>query len=134
MKKLLLLSLIFMAVISTSTQAQSGGGPSAAPQQAKEVDWAAMLQQVKDKVKPLMVEKTGLTDAQADKVIELNFEMRKAASGLRDLSEADRSSKIAELKAAKEQKMSEVLTPEQIKSVKTFYEEMGKSMEKKPGN
>jgi Spy/CpxP family protein refolding chaperone len=136
MKKLLLLSLIFSAVISTTIYAQSGSGPSvsAAPQQAKEVDWAAMLQQTKEKVKPLMIEKTGLTDAQADKVIEINFEMRQAASGLRDLTEADRATKIAELKAAKEKKLSELLTAEQLKSVKTFYEEMGKNMQKKPGN
>ena len=126
MKKLLFLSLIFSAVISTTTHAQTGG-PSATPQQTKETDPAAILQQMKEKQVPLMVEKTGLTEAQANKVIELNYEMRMAAGALKDLSEAERSAKIQELKAAKEKKMSELLTAEQIAAVKKFYEEMGKN-------
>src|SRR6187431_3470714 len=116
MKKFLLLTLIFSAVISTATYAQLA-------QQAP--DPAVMLQQMKDKIRPQMVEKTGLTDALADKVIEINFEMRMAASKLGDLSEGDRTAKIQELKAAKEKKFSEFLTPEQIKAVKDFYENMG---------
>ena len=128
MKKFLFLTLIFSAVMSTAMHAQP-------PQQAQQApDPAAMLQQMKDKIKPQMVEKTGLTDAQADKVIELNFEMRMAAGALKDLSEADRTAKIAELKAAKEKKFTEFLTADQIKAVKTFYEEMGKNAPQKPGN
>ena len=125
MKKFLLLTLIFAAVISTATQAQLA-------QQAP--DPAVMLQQMKDKIKPQMIEKTGLTDALADKVIEINFEMRMAASALRDLSEADRTAKIQELKADKEKKLSELLTADQLKAVKEFYENMGKSAPKKPKN
>jgi len=121
MKKFLLLTLIFCAVISTATYAQ----PQTQPQ-PQAPDPAAMLQQMKEKIKPEMVAKTGLTEAQCDKVIELNFEMRMAASKLGDLSEADRTAKIQELKAAKEKKFSEFLTPEQIKAVKDFYENMGK--------
>ncbi len=125
MKKFLLLTLIFSAVISTATHAQLA-------QEAP--DPAAMLQQMKDKIKPQMIEKTGLTDALADRVIEINFEMRMAASALRDLSEADRSAKIQELKAAKEKKLSELLTADQLKAVKEFYENMGKSVPQKSGN
>ena len=125
MKKFLLLTLIFSAVISTATYAQLA-------QQAP--DPAVMLQQMKDKIRPQMVEKTGLTDALADKVIEINFEMRMAASALSDLSEADRTAKIQELKAAKEKKLSELLTPDQLKAVKEFYENMGKSAPQKTGN
>jgi len=127
MKKYLFLSFILCAVISTATLAQTtGSGPSA---QAKPTEPATILQQMKDKVKPQMMEKTGLTEAQVDKVIELNFEMRMAASAI-DANDADRAAKIAELKAAKEKKMSELLTADQIKAVKSFYEEMGKSMKK----
>ena len=123
MKKFLFLSLIFSAIISTTIHAQAGADP------------AVMLQQMKDRVKPQMIEKTGLTDAQADKVIEINFEMRQAAGALRDLNEADRAKKIEELKAAKEKKYSEIpLTAEQIKAVYTFYEDMGKNMPQKAGN
>jgi Spy/CpxP family protein refolding chaperone len=122
MKKFLFLTLILGALASTSIHAQGGA------------DAAAMLQQMKEKVKPQMVEKTGLTEAQAERIIEINFETRQAAVGLRDLSEADRAKKLEELKAAKEKKYSEILTPEQIKAVKDFYEEMGKGMRAKEGN
>ena len=121
MKKFLFLTLIFCAVISTATNAQ----PQTQPQ-AQAPDPATMLQQMKEKIRPEMVAKTGLTEAQADKVIELNFEMRMAAAALKDLPEAERTAKIQELKAAKEKKFTEFLTPEQIKAVKEFYENMGK--------
>lgn len=123
MKKLLFLTLIMGAIFSTSALAQAG--PAAPKSQGP--DPAAMLQQMKDRLKQPMVEKTGLTPALADKVIEINFEMRMAASQLRDLSEADRSAKIAELKAAKEKKLNDLLTPEQQKAVKAFYEDMAKN-------
>ena len=119
MKKYLFLFLIFSAMISTSIYAQPAGDPP------------TVLQQMKEQQKPGLIEKAGLTEAQADKLIELNFEMRQTASGLRDLNEADRTKKIAELKAAKEKKIAEFLTPEQIQSVKAFYEEMGKNKPKK---
>ena len=118
MKKFLFLTLIFGAIISTNTYAQAGD-PQPQP----------MLQQMKEKQKPGLVEKVGLTDAQADKVIELNYEMRmQAARELKDLNEADRSKKLAELKAAKEKKFSEFLTPEQIKAMNTYYADMRKNM------
>ena len=119
MKKFLLLIVIFSAMISTSINAQPAGDPP------------TILQQMKEQQKPGLIEKAGLTEAQADKLIEINFETRQAASSLRDLSEADRAKKIAELKAAKEKKIAEFLTPEQIQSVKAYYEEMGKNKPKK---
>ena len=125
MKKLLFLSL-FSAVISTATNAQTNPGP-AAPPQTKEANPAAILQQMKEKQVPQMVEKTGISEAKANKVIELNYEMRMAAGALKDLSDADRSAKIQELKAAKEKKMSELLTADELAAVKKFYEDMGKN-------
>ena len=115
MKKFFFLTLILGAVMSSSLYAQTNND-------------AAVLQQMKERLKPQMVEKTGLTDAQADKVVEINFEIRMAARGMRDLNEADRTKKIAELKATKEKRYSEIpLTPEQIKAVNTFFEEMAKN-------
>jgi Spy/CpxP family protein refolding chaperone len=126
MKKLFFLTLIFGAIISTTVHAQNGSQPQATP------DPAVMLQQMKDKQVPGLVEKAGLTTEQANKLVEINFEMRMAASALgNNLSEADRSAKIAELKAAKEKKIAALLTPEQIESVKAYYEEMRKNMPKK---
>jgi len=95
-----------------------------------------MLKQAKETQKPMLVEKAGLTDAQAEKVIEINFEIRQqAATVLPGLNEADRTAKLAELKVAKEKKYSEIpLTAEQIKAVYAAYEDMGKEMRKKEGN
>ena len=128
MKKFLFLSFILSAVISTAVNAQSG------PQAQGSADPAAILQQMKEKQVPGLVEKAGLSTAQANKVIELNYEMRMAMSNFSNLSEADRSAKFAELKAAKEKKLSEVLTAEQIQAVNTYYADMGKNMQKKAGN
>jgi Spy/CpxP family protein refolding chaperone len=122
MKKILLLTLILGVFVSTNASAQAGDPPS-------------VLQQMKEKQKPGLIEKVGLTDAQAEKVIELNYEMRmKASTELKDLNEADRSKKMAELKAEKEKKFAEFLTPEQIKAMHAYYEEMGKNMPRKVGN
>ena len=134
MKKFLLLTLIFTAVISTATYAQPAQQAPQPQQTQPAFDPAVMLQQMKEKQVPLMVEKTGLSEAKANRVIELNFEMRMAASALKDLSEADRSAKIQELKAAKEKKMSELLTADELKAVKDFYENMAKNAPPKSGN
>jgi hypothetical protein len=115
MKKFLFLSLIFSAIFSVSTQAQ----------QREVQDPAAMLQQMKDKQVPAMAKATGLTEAQAAKVVELNFEMRMAASKLP--AGDDRSAKIGELKAAKEKKMAELFTPDQLKAINTYFEDMAKN-------
>lgn len=130
MKKFLVLTLMFSAIFSTAVLAQSG------PQTQTPPDPAVMLQQMKEKQKPGLVEKAGLTEAQADKVIEINFELRMAMmTDLRGLNEADRAKKIADFKAAKEKRYSEIpLTAEQIKSVYTYYEDMGKNMQRKTGN
>ena len=50
MKKFLFLTLILGAMISTKLHAQAGDPPAAAP------DPAVMLQQMKDKMSPQMVE------------------------------------------------------------------------------
>lgn len=137
MKKLLFLSLIFGALISTTTKAQ---GPATKPQPASQLptaeQYANMLKEAKEKQIPMLVEKAGLTAAQAERVIELNFEMRKeAGTALQGLNDADRTVKLAELKAAKEKKFSEIpLTPEQIKAMYAAYEEMGKNMQRKQAN
>ena len=137
MKKLLLLSLISGALITTTTYAQ---GPSTPQQPATQPPTAEqkanMLKQAKETQKPMLVEKAGLTDAQAEKVIEINFEIRfQAGAALQGLNEADRTAKLAEMKATKEKKYSEIpLTAEQIKAVYTAYEDWGKEMQKKQGN
>jgi Spy/CpxP family protein refolding chaperone len=120
MKKFLFMTLILGGVVCTNAYAQPAADP------------ATVLQQMKEKQVPGLVEKVGLTEAQAEKIVELNYEMRMTASReLKDLNDADRSKKIAELKAAKEKKFAEFLTPEQITAMNNYYAEMGKNMQKK---
>jgi hypothetical protein len=133
MRKLLFLSL-FGTILSISAHAQPSPPAQSAPAaQPAQPDQATMLKQMKDKFKAPMVEKTGLTAAQADRVIEINLEIRmQAATDLQGLNEADRSKKLAELKAEKEKRYAAIpLTPEQIKSVYAFYENMGKNAPQK---
>jgi len=119
MKKILFLTLLFGALLSTTANAQAGDEP------------VNVLQQMKEKQKPGLMEKVGLTSEQAEKVIELNYEMRmKATTELKDLTGEERSKKMAELKAAKEKKFAEFLTPEQITAMNKYYEEMGRNMQK----
>ena len=123
MKKILFLTLILGAMVSTNAYAQPAGDPP------------SMLQQMKEKQKPELVEKVGLSAEQADKVIEINYEVRmQTPRDLKDWNEADRSKKLAELKALREKKLSEVLTPEQVKALNAYYEEKRKSMAQKSGN
>jgi hypothetical protein len=126
MKKYLFLTFILGAVIATTTNAQTAAAPATAQNAAS--DAAAMLQRTKEKVVAPMVEKTGLTEAQANRVVEINFEMRQTMMNYKDLNEEERSKKVAELKAARDKKLSEIpLTPEQIESVFAFYKDMGKN-------
>jgi len=137
MKKLLFLSLIAAALLTTNANAQ---GPKTAPTTttnpnptftAEQI--ATMIKQVKEKQVPMLVEKAGLTNAQAERVVEINYEIRvQASAALQGLNDADRSAKIAEFKVAKEKKYSEIpLSADQIKAVYAAYEDMGKNMERK---
>jgi len=122
MKKFLFFTLLFGALLSTTANAQAGDEPR------------NVLQEMKEKQRPGLIEKVGLTQAQADKVIELNYEMRmKATEQFKGLSEEERGKKFAELKAEKEKKFAEFLTPEQIKALHAYYEEMGKNRQVKSG-
>ena len=126
MKKLLILSLILGGLIST-VQAQ-GPAPSkqTAPPQFTAEQKVTMVKEAKTTQVPLLVEKAGLTEAQAGKVIEINFDIRfEAAAAFQGLNDAERSAKIAELKATKEKRYSEIpLSADQIKAVYAAYESL----------
>jgi Spy/CpxP family protein refolding chaperone len=120
MKKLILMLVLFTAVATINVEAQGGQGG----------DPAAMLARMKERMKPQLIEKTKLTDAQADKVIEINFEARSQMRGMRDLSEEDRKKKMDEVRAATDKKYKEMpLTDDQIKAVNDFYDEWRKNMQ-----
>lgn len=117
MKKFLFLTLL-VGALSTTANAQAGDPPS-------------MLEQMKEKQAPGLVSKAGLTQAKAEKIIELNYEMRMKMLDYKELNEADRSKKIAELKAEKEKKFAEFLTADEIKAMNAYYADMGKNAPKR---
>ena len=62
MKKLFVLVAFLTTLFISNAQAQQGGG-----------DPAAQLQRYKERVKPQLVEKVKLTEAQAERVIDISF-------------------------------------------------------------
>lgn len=124
MKKLLFLVAFFTTVCITSVSAQGGNQ-----------DPAAMAQRYKDRVKPQLVEKVKLTDAQADKVCDIQIASRSQMRGMRDLSEDDRKKKMADIQADIEKQYKAIpLTDDQVKAVNDFFEEMRKQMQQQRQN
>lgn len=108
---------LFVAICTTNAEAQQG-------------DPATMMARMKERVKPQLLEKTKLTDAQADKVIEINFEFRQQMRELRDLSEDEQKKKREDIQASIDKKYKEIpLTDDQIKTVNSFYEEYRRNMQ-----
>jgi hypothetical protein len=89
-----------------------------------------MMQRMKERIKPSLIEKTKLTDAQADKVIEINFSNQRKRRDIRmdqTLTDEERTKKNAELLEAQNASLKAIpLTDDQVKDVNTFFEEMRK--------
>jgi len=125
MKKLLVLVALFTIVYVSKADAQGQGGGDPAARAAK----------MKETLKPQLIEKLKLTDAQAEKVLDINIKSRSEMRGLRDLSEDDRKKKRDEIQAAQDKAYKEIpLTDEQIKAVNDFFEEQRKEMMKNRPN
>ncbi|HEY1114993.1 MAG TPA: hypothetical protein VGE66_15595 [Chitinophagaceae bacterium] len=121
MKKVILF-LLFIVGFSVS-YAQQGGDP------------AVMLQRMKERQRPELVEKARITEAEADKVIEISFESRQELRGLRELGEEDRKKKLDEVNAGLAKKFKAIpLTDEQVKSVQAYFEERRKQMQQRRNN
>ena len=127
MKKLLVLVAFFITVYTIDANAQQGGGG----------DPAAMMARMKERIKPQLIEKAKLTDAQADKVIEVNFESRRQMREIRmdqTMSDDDKKKKTDDIQASLNKKYKEIpLTNDQIKSVNDFYDEMRRNMQQRNG-
>jgi Spy/CpxP family protein refolding chaperone len=122
MKKLLLVFAVVAALYTTDAAAQGGGDP------------AARAQQMKERMKPMLVEKVKLTDEQADKVLDINMEVRQKMREFRDLSPEDRKTKAAELDADRDKKYKAIpLTDDQVKAVNEFFDEMRKQQQQRQG-
>ncbi|HVG41689.1 MAG TPA: hypothetical protein VM888_08760, partial [Chitinophagaceae bacterium] len=75
-----------------------------------------------------------ITEAEADKVLEIQQASRAGMRGLRDLSEEERKKKMDEILAENSKKYSQIpLTPEQVKAVDAYFEEQRKNMQNRQG-
>lgn len=123
MKKVL--ALLSFVMISGFAFAQPQGG----------MDPAAMKQRTKERVKPQLIEQTKLTEAQADKVIDIYFDAQMEGMKFRrdeSMSQEDKQKKMKEINEARDKKIKEIpLTDEQAKAVATFYEEQRKRMQER---
>ena len=71
MKKIIALLTIVGCIAATSAMAQGGGGFGGGGGQ--QMDPAQMLEMMKQRIKPQLVEKTKLSDSEADKVLEIQL-------------------------------------------------------------
>ncbi|HEU0065354.1 MAG TPA: hypothetical protein VFQ58_09990 [Flavisolibacter sp.] len=124
MKKLIFVFSLFVTLFTIKAEAQDNSS-----------DPAAAAQRFKDRVKPQLIEKTKLNDAQAEKVLDINFNARSQMRGMRDLSEDDRKKKMAEVQEGINKEYKAIpLTDDQIKSVNDFFTEMRKNMQQQRQN
>jgi Spy/CpxP family protein refolding chaperone len=128
MKKVLaLVALVLIASFNTIMAQPPGGG--------QQMDPAKMLEMMKERVKPQLIEKTKITDAQADKVLEIQVGSQGAMRGMRDLSEEERLSKMKAIREENNKKFKDIpLTDDQIKAVNDFYDEMRKNRMQRGNN
>ncbi|HEX8313780.1 MAG TPA: hypothetical protein VF609_02225 [Flavisolibacter sp.] len=121
MKKLLLLATFFAAVATTSVSAQGGpGGGGMTPEQRAERQ---------KQTKTDLVAKAKISEAEADKVMQIQQDSRASLRGLRDLTPEERQKKIDEIKAENSKKFKAIpLTDDQVKAVDAYYDEQMKRM------
>ena len=127
MKKIIALLTIVGCIAATNVMAQGGGG-------GQQMDPAQMLEMMKQRIKPQLMEKTKLSDSEADKVLEIQLWAQAQNRGLRDLSEEERTAKRKETADERKKKLKAVpLTDDQIKAVDDFYEEMRRNRPQRGG-
>jgi hypothetical protein len=123
MKKVL--ALLSFVMLCGLVYAQPGGGGG-------RMDPAERKAKMKEMIKPQLIEQGKITDAQADKVIDIYFDAQMEAGKLRrdeSLSDEDKKAKVKAINEARDKKVKEIpLTDEQAKAVATFYEEQRKKM------
>lgn len=124
MKKIISLALFALTLSLGNVNAQGGG----------QMDPAQMLEMMKQRVKPQLIEKTKLSDAQADKVLEIQLWSQGEMRGMRDMSEEERAAKTKTVNDEKTKKFKAIpLTDDQIKAVNDFYEEMRRNRPQRGG-
>lgn len=126
MKKLFSL-FVAMIALFFSLQAQPPGGG----------DPEAMKARMKERIKPLLFQQVGVSDAEAEKILESNFTFQMKTREIRmdqSLSEDDRKKKMKDAKDEFEKQLKIIpLSEEKIKAVDAFFEEMRKKQQEARG-
>ncbi len=117
------MAAVVMALFTT-TAVQAQGGPGGDP--------AQMRQRMIERVKPQLVEKTKLSDAEADKVLDIymgSMQQRREIRMDGSMSDEDKKKKMEALdeEAAKKYKAIP-LNEEKVTAVNAFFDEMRKNM------
>ena len=114
MKKIFVLVVLAIGIASTKVSAQE-----------QQRDPAVQAQRMKERIKPQLIEKVKLTDAEAEKVIDINLDIRAQMRAFRDLSEDDRKKKATELNIDRDKRYQAIpLSDGQVKQVNNFFDEM----------
>lgn len=125
MKKIIALLTLVGCLFASSAMSQAG---------LQQMDPAQMLEMMKQRIKPQLIEKTKLSDTEADKVLEIQLWAQAQNRGLRDLSEEERAAKRKETADERKKKLKAVpLTDDQIKAVDDFYDEMTRNRPQRGG-
>jgi len=78
-----------------------------------------------------------VTDAEADKILDINFEFQMKTRPIRmdqSLSDDEKKAKMKEAQDARDKALKAIpLTDEKVKAVNDFYEEMRKQMQQQRG-
>ncbi len=115
MKKLFFLAVLFTAFLGTTVSAQGGpGGGMTAEQRAER----------QKQTKAELVVSARITEAEADKILQIQQDSRAGMRGLRDLSAEDRKKKMDEMKVENQKKYKAIpLTDDQVKAVDAYFDE-----------
>jgi len=126
MKKLFFLAVLFTACLGT-VSAQGGPGGGMTPEQRAERQ---------KQTKTELIAAAKITEAEADKILQIQQDSRAGMRGLRDLSPEDRKKKTDEMNLENQKKYKAIpLTDDQIKAVDAYFiEQMKKRMAGNGGN
>ncbi len=123
MKKMLALVALFATLYVTKADAQ---------EQKQAGDPSVMMQKYKEKIKPLLIEKAKLTEAEADRVLVIHFTYAERMRRFKDSAEDEKKKQGEVIHAAEDKEYSAIpLTEEKIKAVDAFFEEQKAMREKK---
>jgi LAS superfamily LD-carboxypeptidase LdcB len=124
MKKLFFLAVLLTGFSVANVSAQGGG---MSPEQRAERQ---------KQTKTELIAKAKITEAEADKILQIQQDSRGGMRGMRDMTPEDRKKKMDEMKTENEKKYKAIpITDDQIKAVNEYFDEqMKKRIERSAGN